>query len=178
MSVLKNAALLASFLFLSSAPLLHSQALPAATAASHLVVGGMFSEFAPDYGSNTLLGAGFYVDLNVRRHWGGEAEGRFLRFNQQLDVHEDTYLIGPKYRLHFRNTEPYIKFLFGNGQFNFPDSFAHGGYAVWAPGGGIDIHLNRRFTARADYEYQRWTGFQGSSLTPHGFSFGIGYRVF
>lgn len=174
----KSAPFLISLFFLSCCPFLRSQALPAARGGAQLVVGGIFSVFAPDYGSNTLFGPGFYVDLNVGSHWGGEAEARFLRLNQKLDVHEDNYLIGPRYRFHFWNTDPYIKFLFGNGQFNFPDSFAHGGYSMFVPGGGIDIHLNRRFSTRVDYEYQHWNSFQGSSLTPHGFSFGLAYRIF
>jgi Outer membrane protein beta-barrel domain len=162
-----------------SLPAIHGQALPAARGGSHLVAGGFFSAFKPDYGSNELLGIGFYADFNVGAHLSAEGEGRFLRFNQTLDVHEDNYLIGPRYRFHYRRFQPYVKFLLGNGQFNFPDSYAHGGYFVIAPGAGLDFPLKHRFVLRAvDYEYQHWSGFQGSSLTPNGFSFGIGYRVF
>lgn len=176
--MLKKAAFFASFFFLSFSPLLHSQALPAGRGGSHLAAGGIFSEFAPDYGTNQLLGLGFYVDLNVGSHLSAEAEGRFLRFNQKLDVHEDNYLIGPRYRFHVFHTQPYVKFLLGNGQFNFPDNFAHGGYFMWVPGGGLDVPFHHRFLARVDYEYQRWNSFEGSSLAPHGFSFGLAYRIF
>jgi hypothetical protein len=170
--------LLTIFAFCVSTPL-HGQALPAATGGSQLVAGGFFSAFRPDYGSNWLLGLGAYGDFNVGRHFGAEAEVRFLRFNQQFDVHEDNYLIGPRYRWHIHRYQPYAKFLLGNGQFNFPDSLAHGGYFMIAPGGGLDIVLKHHFVLRAvDYEYQHWSGFQGSSLNPNGLSFGIGYRIF
>jgi hypothetical protein len=158
---------------------LYGQVGPAGRGGSHLYAGGMFSTFSPDYGSNRLLGIGFYADFNVGSHLSAEAEGRFLRFNQVLDVHEDNYLIGPRYRWHYHRLQPYAKFLLGNGQFNFPLNFAHGGYFMIAPGGGIDVTLKHHFMLRAiDYEYQHWSNFQGSSLTPNGFSFGIAYRVF
>ena len=52
--------------------------------------------------------------------------------------------------------EPYGKVMIGNGQFNFPFSYGHGGYLMFAPGGGLDIHYHR-FSIRAiDYEYQHW----------------------
>jgi hypothetical protein len=163
--------------FLSAYPL-YSQVPAAGRGGSHLIAGGIFSEFQPDYGPAPLLGFGFYADFNVGAHLSAEAEGRFLRLHQTAEVHEDTYLIGPRYRWHVRGTQPYVKFLLGNGQFNFPFSFAHGGYAMFAPGGGLDMPFKRRFLFRADYEYQHWESFQGSSLAPNGFSFGIGYRIF
>jgi len=172
--------LLASLLFLSVPAFLHGQVGPAARGGSHLVAGGFFSEYSPDYGSNQLLGIGTFVDFNVRRHLSVEAEGRFLRFNQVYSVHEDNYELGPRYRWRFGRWEPYAKFMVGNGQFNFPFSYGHGGYLFVAPGGGVDIHFHRfnRFTVRGDYEYQHWFDFQNSSLTPNGFSAGIGYRIF
>ncbi len=149
-----------------------------AAGGSHLVAGGFFSDFSPDYGPGPLLGVGFFADFNVGSHLSAEAEGRFLRFNQTIDVHEDTYMIGPRYRWHIHHFQPYVKFLLGNGQFNFPYSYAHGGYFAMAPGGGVDVPFHHRFLFRADYEYQHWSDFQDSSLSPNGFSFGIGYRIF
>jgi outer membrane protein with beta-barrel domain len=156
----------------------HSQAISAALGGAHLVGGGMFSGFSPDYGPTELYGVGAFLDLNVRGHLGLEGEARFLRFSQTYDVHEDNYELGPRFRWHYHRFEPYGKFLIGNGQFNFPFSYGHGGYLMLVPGGGLDIHYHR-FTIRAiDYEYQHWTNFQHSSLSPDGFSAGIGYRIF
>lgn len=168
-----------AFLLCSFPNPLNGQVEAAGRGGSHLVAGGSFSTFHPDYGNNWLNGIGVYADLNVGSHLSVEGEARFLRFNQQLNVHEDNYLIGPRYRLHYHRFQPYAKFLLGNGQFNFPLNLAHGGYFVIAPGGGLDITLKHHFVLRAiDYEYQHWSGFQGSSLTPNGFTFGIGYRIF
>ena len=170
--------LLAGLLFLSMSPLLHAQVVAAGHGGAHLFGGGYFSDFSPDYGSNRLIGVGALLDFNLHGHLGVEGEARFLRFNQTYDVHEDTYEIGPRYRWRFGRWEPYAKVMIGNGQFNFPFSYGHGGYLLVAPGAGLDIHLHR-FTVRAiDYEYQHWFNFQNSSLTPNGFSSGIAYRIF
>ncbi len=170
--------LLASLLFLSIQTLLHAQVVPAFHGGAHLVGGGFVSVYSPDYGANHLLGAGALLDFNLHGHWGVEGEARFLRFNQTYDVHEDTYEIGPRYRWRYHRFEPYGKFMIGNGQFNFPFSYGHGGYLIYAPGGGLDIHYGR-FTIRAvDYEYQIWHNFQSGTLNPNGFSSGIAYRIF
>lgn len=165
-------------LSLASSARMHAQAVPAALGAAHLVAGGFASSYSPDYGSNRLIGIGGFLDFNLRGHLGVEGEMRFLRFNQAYDVHEDNYNIGPRYRWRFHRWEPYGKFMIGDGQFNFPFSYGHGGYLLIAPGAGLDIHFNR-FTVRAiDYEYQHWYNFQNSSLSPDGFSSGIAYRIF
>jgi Outer membrane protein beta-barrel domain len=170
--------LLAGLLSLSMSTLLHAQVIAAGQGGAHLVGGGFVSAFDPDYGPNHLLGVGVLLDFNLHGHLGAEGEMRFLRFNQTYDVHEDNYELGPRYRWRFGRWEPYGKFMIGNGQFNFPFSYGHGGYLFFAPGGGLDVHYHR-FTIRAiDYEYQHWVSFQNSSLTPNGFSSGIAYRIF
>jgi hypothetical protein len=170
--------LLALLFSFSSSALLQAQVIAAGRGGAHLFGGGFFSVYSPDYGPNQLLGIGGFLDFNLRGHLGAEGEIRFLRFNQTYSVHEDNYNIGPTYRWRIRRWEPYGKFMIGDGQFNFPFSFGHGGYLLIAPGAGLDIHFHR-FTVRAiDYEYQHWYNFQNSSLTPNGFSSGIAYRIF
>lgn len=63
-------------------------------------MGGFFSNFDPDYGYQRLDGIGAFVDYNITPKLGAEAEARFLRFNQLAQIHEDTYLIGPKFNYH------------------------------------------------------------------------------
>ncbi len=173
------ASLLLLLLSLSSSPRLQAQVVAAGHGGAHLVGGGFFSAFSPDYGPNHLFGLGGFVDFNLRGHLGVEGEMRFLRFNQTYSVHEDNYNIGPRYRWRIHRWEPYGKFMIGNGQFNFPFSYGHGGYLLIAPGVGLDVHFNSRFTVRAiEYEYQHWYNFQNSSLSPDGFSTGVSYRIF
>ena len=170
--------LLVSFLFVSLSAFLQGQVVAAGHGGAHLVGGGFFSDYSPDYVTNRLYGVGCFVDFDLRGHLGLEGEMRFLRFNQLFDVHQDNYEIGPTFRWRLRRWEPYGKFMVGNGQFNFPFDFGHGGYLILAPGAGLDIHYHR-FTIRAvDYEYQRWINFQNSTLSPNGISSGIAYRIF
>jgi hypothetical protein len=128
--------LLLSLLSLSMSAL-HAQVIAPGRGGAHLVAGGFFSEYSPDYGPNQLLGIGGFLDFNLRGHLGAEGEIRFLRFNQTYSVHEDNYNIGPRYRWRIRRWEPYGKVMIGNGQFNFPFSYGHGGYLLLAPEAGL-----------------------------------------
>ena len=149
-----------------------------------LSVGGFGSYFAPDYGFYNLYGVGGFADYNLTPKLGAEAEVRFLRFHQLANIHEDNYLIGPKYNFyHAHKITAYGKVLFGVGEFNFPLNAAHGGYGVIAFGGGADYRLARRWSARGVFEYQDWPGFVGEGprahgLTPYGVDFGVVYRIF
>jgi opacity protein-like surface antigen len=163
-----------------------AQASPAIRIPPSLTAGGFYSNFTPDYTPNRLGGLGVYVDMNLflHNHLGVEGEARWLRFNQQFGSHEDNYLVGPRYSRRYGKFVPYVKFLMGAGELEFPSNQGHGGYFAYAPGGGLDYRLTRHFTIRAiDYEYHRWPsalggGLPSNGLTPNGFSAGVGYRIF
>jgi opacity protein-like surface antigen len=149
-----------------------------------LFVGGFGSYYAPDYGYYKLYGVGGFADYNLTPKLGAEAEARFLRFHQLSDIHEDTYLVGPRYSFyHHHKITAYGKGLIGIGEFNFPQNAAHGGYLAYALGGGVDYRLQHKWTVVGDYEYQIWPSFVGegprpNGLTPTGLSVGITYRIF
>lgn len=178
MPVLKK--LFALSLFLSISLALHAQAGPAARGGTgSIFAGGTYSAFKPDFGTNWLMGIGGYFDVNLNDRYAAEGEARLLRFNQRQEVHEDTYLIGPKVTFRHRKFEPYGKVLFGVGEINLTKSYAHGGFFAMALGGGLDYRLTPRLKIRAiDYEYQMWPGFLGRGLSPSGFSVGAAYRIF
>jgi opacity protein-like surface antigen len=145
-----------------------------------LSVGGMGSVFNPYYISNKLGGVGAYVDVNLFHGIGIEAEGRWQRFHEFEGISQDNYLIGPRVRLkHIWRATPYVKVLGGYSHMNFEDNIATGRFTTIAFGGGVDIHLTHRWTVRPiDIEYQYWPDFLGDSLTPHGVSAGVSYRIF
>jgi opacity protein-like surface antigen len=150
----------------------------------NLYVGGYYSRFDSDYVQQKLWGFGTFVDWDLFNRLGVEGEARFLRINPTADVYSDHYLIGPRYSRRYGRFRPYAKFLLGAGELNYPNDVAHGGYFAMAPGGGLDYRLTRHLAARADYEYQFWPtapglpGQPSNGLTPSGFSFGVGYRIF
>jgi hypothetical protein len=167
--------LMPSFLFNVA---IHGQVVAAGRAGPHVVAGGFFSTYRSDYGPNNLWGPGVFIDLDLGGHLGLEGEARFLRFNQNQVVYEDSYALGLRYRLRFRHYEPYGKILIGNGQFNFPYNYGHGGYLLIAPGAGVNVHYHHIIIRAIEYEHQHWFSFQNSSLSPAGLSAGIGYRFF
>ena len=62
-----------------------------------LYVGATFSDFDPDYGWQRFTGL-VYTPITISPHgWERKPRVRFLRFNQLADIHEDNYLIGPRY---------------------------------------------------------------------------------
>jgi len=157
-----------------------AQALPTASGpGTHIDVGAAYSYFQQDYGKNYLGGIMAYGDADLTWRFGVEAEANFLRYHQEEDVTETTYLVGPKVTLRSGRVRPYAKFLAGAGTLNFPFGFGVGHYFVMAPGGGVDVLLGDKLTVRAiDFEYQDWPQFTYGALHPYGLSVGISYHVY
>jgi hypothetical protein len=168
----------------------HAQVAPSATARQFSITAGVLaSGFQPDYQGGfvaqaspyPLYGAGAYVDVELTRWIQVEAEGRWLRFNALDGITESNYLIGPRLpiqRLRFWRATPYAKVLIGYGKMNFEYNYGTGRFTDIAYGGGVDIKLTKRISARGDFEYQQWPQWLNSSLYPYGASVGIGYKIF
>lgn len=166
-----------------------AQVVPSATARQFsITAGALGSAFQPDYndanctetscvGSNPdyLFGVGAYVDLRFTRWIQVEAESRWLRFNSNLSFNESNYLGGFRVPVRrFGRATPYAKVLEGLGR----ASFLNGGASNLTFGGGVDYRLTKKISIRAaDFEYQRWRT-TPKTLTPYGFSVGVGYKVF
>src|SRR3954471_12545784 len=154
-----------------------------------VTMGGSFSFFDAAYGGDKVMGPVGYADLTpfIWDHIGVEAEGRWLTMNASHGFAEYNYLAGPVYRITLaeqRTLHPYVKGLIGGGIVEFPNHLAVGRYFVIAPGGGVDVSLNRRWKLHADYEYQIWPqapgipGISSSAMKPNGVSVGFTYRVY
>jgi hypothetical protein len=70
--------------------------------------------------------------------------------------------------------------MYGRGVFNFPP-FADGfrpnlAYNLAAGGIGVDYKVKPYLYVRADWEYQKWFGFQNSSLSPSILTIGAAYH--
>jgi opacity protein-like surface antigen len=181
--------LLLVFILLAAASA-RAQVVPSATNGRlSLTAGALGSVFQPDYAGfgvpetapNRLYGVGAFVDVRFTRWIQVEAEGRWLRFNEFEGINEDNYLIGPRLPIHhfrFLHATPYGKALVGVARMNFEDNDAWGRFTDIAYGGGVDFQLNKRFSARGDFEYQQWPKWLNTSLYPYGASVGIGYKIF
>lgn len=166
--------------------LLHGQALsPVTPKVASLSAGGYFSYGQTDYGQNHAYGPGAYIDFDYKI-WrsvgiGAEGEARFLDFNTVGGLYEQNFLGGPRMTYTIgRRWEPYVKFLAGGSRFHYPTFISNQvyNYTTLAGGGGLDIHINQRWTLRpVDFEYQHWD-FPPTGLTPWVYSAGVSYRLF
>lgn len=133
------------------------------------------------YGEHWVLGAGASVDANLGWHYGIEGEANWSRWHEQSGTYATTYLVGPRYQLNAMGNyryRPYVKFLAGYGEFNFPYNYAYGTYFVMAPGAGVDYRLTSRIRLRlCDAEYQYWPGFTYGAMSNLSISTGIRYRI-
>lgn len=187
---------LGGFVLLLFPVLLHAQAIsPVTQKRASINIGGYFSFGGTDYGQQpgfshrihpNAYGPGFYGDFNYRVRGGLgigiEGEARFLDYRTPgPGLFEQNFLGGPRVTYIFgRHWEPYAKFLIGGSRFHYPTFISHQvyDYTTLAGGGGLDIHLNNRWTIRpVDFEYQHWDFLQ-TGLTPWVYSAGVSFRLF
>jgi hypothetical protein len=179
-SLISSAALLLGSIALLP-PSAGAQAIYAANGpGSYASLGGTVSMYASDYGQRRLGGATVYVDANVYRRIGVEAEFRTLRLHTDSSMRETTWLVGPKISMRGRSLRTYAQLLVGRGQFNFPFSYAKGSYFVVAPGVGVDwsVPQSRLMVRLIDFEYQDWPQFTFGAMHPYGISAGVSIRLF
>jgi hypothetical protein len=144
-----------------------------------LTAGATASGYEVQYGEQKLLGIAAVVDVDTRRRFGLEAEGRWLMFHETNQLHATTWMAGPRYHFTRGKFQYYGKGLVGVGQFYFPYNLAQGNYLVIAPGGGVDYRWTRRVSFRlADVEYQFWPQFTFGSMSSYGVSAGVRYHIF
>jgi len=148
-----------------------------------IAAGGTLSAYKLDYGQHRMGGYSGYIDMNLTLNYGIEGEARWLVFNQQANVHATTWLVGPRVQFApriLRGVTPYVKFLVGDGKFNFPYNYAAGNYFVMAPGAGADLPVGQsKFIIRLiDVEYQDWPQFSFGPMHSYGVSVGISYRFY
>jgi hypothetical protein len=144
-----------------------------------LTAGATASGYEVQYGAQKLLGVAAVVDIDTRRRFGLEAEGRWLMFHETNQLHATTWMAGPRYHFTRGKLQFYGKGLVGVGQFYFPFNYAQGNYLVLAPGGGVDYRWKRRVSFRlADVEYQIWPQFTFGAMNSYGVSAGVRYHIF
>ena len=166
-----------------------SQVAPTATNDSGfpLVVGVGFSNFYTDWsgrldGVTVWADSDFYRGPSFLHGFGIEAQGRDLNFGRtgtDPKLRLDTAALGAIYTWrHYRNFQPYAKFLGGILSIDFTDTptYSHDTRTDYAPGGGVEYRVGRNVRVRADYEYQFATDFfNHHALNPNGVTVGASY---
>lgn len=166
------------------ATLSYAQAKPTASRLGDVQAGGLFVNANSDYARSRFNGYGVYADFDFFHGLGAEAEYRFISDqDDQVNIYERTYEIGARYSRHYGRFQPYGKFMYGRGVFNYAYNTANLAYNLFSIGGGTDIRIYRHVNARVDYEYQQWLNFsrdgyspRNDGLTPTAISGGLAYH--
>jgi hypothetical protein len=153
-------------------------ALPTATRAGDLQLGGAFALGSSNYNFSTsqLIGAAFYTTFDVRSHWGAEFNFRQTKPTSDSSVYERTYEVGPRLYVLRGSFAPYAKALYGRGIYNFSNNVANVAYNIYTAGVGFDCRVARSVNVRADYEYQTWPGFPIATLHPSVITLGVAFH--
>ncbi|WP_260706134.1 porin family protein [Edaphobacter flagellatus] len=156
-----------------------AQAVPTASRAGDLQIGGGISNANTDYVPNRVNGGTVYVDFDFYRHFGVEGEFRFLK-DGKTNIYEKTYEVGGRYsRVYHNRFVPYGKVMYGRGVFNFANNgqtYANLAYNMFAGGIGLDYRVLTRVNVRAEYEYQKWMSFPPNGLSPSVITIGAAYH--
>ncbi|WP_263418462.1 hypothetical protein [Terriglobus albidus] len=163
-----------------------AQATATASATSNLeLFGGVSKVYTGIQGQNTSFTAG--GDFILRRFAGfvpsAEVRGTYA-FRKGNIAAEKNILGGIKLTREFGSVHPYVDFLAGRGSINFPNKTYGGSLyeyvsgTVLSPGGGIDFSLDSHWSAKLDFQYQRWgvpvTG--SGSIYSRSVTAGVEYR--
>ena len=154
-----------------------------------LSIGAGPSSWDVDWGHGRMYGATAWADWNPGfiparlNGLGLEFEVRDISHGQTLpaqkNIRQDTAEVGAIYNWrHFRNFQPYFKFMGGYGSYDFTSSsptYSHDTRALYAPGGGVEYRVYGPLWARVDYEYQIWQTLLGKVPNPQGFTVGVAY---
>lgn len=166
---------------LSLATWSHAQAVPTASRGGAIQVGVAGTFISPDYTEQYMKGVTFYGDLDLTQHLGVEGDIHYSIITPD-DLSENSYLLGVRYKWHYKRFEPYAKVLGGIARFGFqsgtyptPTTNTYGEYAV---GGGLDVRATRHINVRAfDVEFQKWPGFDDHGLSPIAYTIGVAYTL-
>ena len=166
---------------LSLTPWSHGQAVPTASRTGAIQIGAAATFISPDYTQQYIKGISFYGNYDIGQHLGVEGDIHISVITPG-DISENSYLLGPRYKWHYKRFEPYAKVLVGIGRFGFQtgsfpvaSSFT---YFQFAPGGGLDIRATRHINVRAfDVEFQKWPGFNPNGLSPIAYTVGVAYTL-
>jgi opacity protein-like surface antigen len=167
---------LAIALLLGGSSILHAQAVPTASRAGDLQVGAGFTIAKSGYEQQNFQGFTAYADFDLRSHLGLEAEFHQVSSTTSDQSYQRTYELGGRYFRAYGPLVPYLKIMFGRGDFNYPFGATDLAYNLFAGGIGADYKLRPSLSLRGEYEMQRWSGFSSPGLNPQLVTVGLAYH--
>jgi opacity protein-like surface antigen len=167
---------LALLFLLGGASALYSQALPTASRTGDVQIGAGYSIARPDYVQQTFPGFAAYADFDFRPHIGVEGEFHQVYSTNGDQSYEQTYAIGGRYFRTYGALVPYVKAMYGRGDFNYPFGQTALDYNLFAAGVGADFKLGPWLRVRGEYEFQKWSSFPNGGFTPQIVTIGAAYH--
>jgi opacity protein-like surface antigen len=157
--------------------ILCAQAVPTASRTADAQIGVAYSIGRPDYPPHTTAqGFAAYADFDFTSHLGVEAEFHQVYSTTGNQSFQRTYEIGGRYFRTYGPMVPYVKAMYGRGDFNYPFGHTELGYNMFAGGLGADYKLGQYLRIRGEYEFQKWTSFPNGGLTPQIITIGVAYH--
>jgi hypothetical protein len=159
-------------------PSIWAQAVYSAYKTPVFEIGGGALYLKNDYTPKSDQGASAWVDANLNKFIGLEAEGHLGVLVSPSDLGENSYLVGPRFSLHQGKGSLYAKAMVGRGDFihDAPNNKTSKSYNVYAFGGGLDYRVSPSWKVRlVDAEFQTWSSFKPNGLTPYAISTGVMY---
>jgi hypothetical protein len=167
--------LVLSFL-LGGTSVLYAQATPTATRKADAQIGVGYSISRPDYVQQTFPGFAAYADFDFRPHIGIEAEFHQVYSTNGDISFERTYDAGGRYFRTYGVFVPYVKAMYGRGDFQYPYGYTELGDNMFAGGAGADIKIGPYLRVRGEYEFQKWISFPNGGFTPQIITVGVAYH--
>jgi hypothetical protein len=167
---------LALLLLLGGAAPLYGQAIPAASRLGDAQIGVGYTSDRTGYEPQSFPGFAAYAGLDLNLHLGIEAEFHQAKSTNGDQSYQRTYEIGGRYFRTYGPVVPYVKAMFGRGDFIYPTGQTGLAYNVFAGGVGADLKLGMYLRLRCEYEFQKWTSFPNGGLTPQLVTIGVAYH--
>ncbi len=160
--------LILSAAFLLLAPTAHAQAVPTAAQTFQLSVfgggSGVFTDLKGGHNLSFTAGVDFgFLSLHGF-HPAVEVRGTYPVHTGTIDS-QKSVLGGIRVDRRYNVARPYVDFLVGRGELDYqnggftigPLTYLSTSTTVYSPGAGVDLHISRHFSFKADYQYQNWS---------------------
>jgi hypothetical protein len=158
--------------------------------------GTTFSKSVQNLFGSWNQGFGVGADFRLGRlYFGQPALGFRYTYSTGNFAKETSMMFGPEMHYEFGKLHPYGDFFLGKGDITYDNTNFKDDSIVYQFGGGVDYHVNHRFSVRVvDFQYQFWDlsthhyqpgALPGqpavaidTTLKPYSLNFGILFRVF
>ena len=164
-----------ALLLLGAVPVLLGQ-VPTASRVADVQVGAGYSFGSSDYDPQSFHGFATYAGVDLRPHFGAELDFHQIGTAANGGSWQRTYEIGGRYLRTYGRFVPYLRAMYGRGEFSYPYGLSELSYNEFSGAAGADIKAGEYLRIRVDYELQTWMSFPNGGLRPQIVTVGAAYH--